>query len=299
MVGEKQQRIDSYLVEKGYARSRAHACRLIRENRVLAQSCKVTKPSQKIAPTTSVHVIGDTSDDYVGRGAYKLAGAIDHLRSQGHLINIRHKICLDAGASTGGFTDVLLREGARHVYAVDVGSGQLVDKLANNPRVTSMEHVNVRYLDTDSFERCPEIVVGDLSFISLTLVIKALTQASCSQAVLLLLVKPQFECDNVGSSGVVRDPSMHMAALRRVTTTALENGLSLLAAVASPLAGKEGNREFFLLFHKKARIQSTQQARVGKSEALPHTVELLLETCLHGTATPYSTRQEKTGRTGT
>ena len=187
----KLRRIDSELVRRGLAKSRATAAQMIEDGRVKLDGQIVLKPARQMDPAQAIVVEESDDPEYVSRGAHKLAGALDALGDKAPLIEGRR--ALDAGASTGGFTDVLLRRGAASVVAVDVGYGQLAWKLQSDPRVEVHDRTNVRTLDPASVAPAPELVVGDMSFISLTLVLPALVAAAAPHADFLLMVKPQFE----------------------------------------------------------------------------------------------------------
>ncbi len=239
-------RVDAELVRRNLAPSRQHARELIAAGRVLLDGEAVRKAARQMDPAQPLLVVESEREDYVSRGAWKLIGALDLLGEDGPAVEgVR---CLDAGASTGGFTDVLLRRGAAHVVAVDVGYGQIAWRLREDPRVTVVERTNVRTLDPALVAPAPGLVVGDLSFISLTLVIPALVGAADPRADFLLLVKPQFEVgkERLGSGGVVRDTSLHAWAMRKVADCAAANGLSVAGAAPSPLPGPAGNVEYFL-----------------------------------------------------
>ena len=239
-------RVDAELVRRNLAPSRQHARELIAAGRVLLDGEAVRKAARQMDPAQPLLVVESEREDYVSRGAWKLIGALDLLGEEGPAVEgVR---CLDAGASTGGFTDVLLRRGAAHVVAVDVGYGQIAWRLREDPRVTVVERTNVRTLDPALVAPAPGLVVGDLSFISLTLVIPALVGAADPRADFLLLVKPQFEVgkERLGSGGVVRDTSLHAWAMRKVADCAAANGLSVAGAAPSPLPGPAGNVEYFL-----------------------------------------------------
>ncbi len=239
-------RVDAELVRRGLARSRQHAAELISAGHVLLDGTAVTKPARQVDPAQALRVVAPAEEEYVSRGAHKLAGALDALGPQAPPVAGRR--ALDAGASTGGFTDVLLRRGAAHVVAVDVGYGQLAWSLQQDPRVTVLDRTNVRTLDPAAVAPPPELVVADLSFISLTLVLPALAAAAAPDADFLLMVKPQFEVgrEGVGKGGVVRDPARHAQAVRTVADTAAGLGLHTLAVVPSPLPGPSGNVEYFI-----------------------------------------------------
>lgn len=237
-------RVDAVLVRDGLARSRRHATELIAAGRVTVDGRPVLRAS---APWSSGQVLGvadDAADDgYASRGAYKLVGALDAFG-----VDPAGRVCLDAGASTGGFTDVLLRRGAARVFAVDVGHGQLVDRLRSDPRVVVHEGMNVRELVAGQFAPAPELVVADLSFISLTLVLPAFATVVAPGGELVLMVKPQFEVgrERLGSGGVVRSRQLRMESVLAVGRRAQELGLGVVDVAASPLPGPSGNVEFFL-----------------------------------------------------
>lgn len=243
----RRARLDAELVRRGLARSRQEAADAIAAGRVLVGGAVATKAATQVDPAVAV-VVADADDDprYASRGALKLAGALDALGAEGPAVEGRR--ALDAGASTGGFTDVLLRRGAAHVVAVDVGYGQLAWALRQDPRVTVRDRTNVRALTPQDVGEPPQLVVADLSFISLTLVLPALVAVAAPDADLFLMVKPQFEVgkDRLGSGGVVRDPALRAEAVLAVARAAAELGLSTRAVVPSPLPGPSGNVEYFL-----------------------------------------------------
>ncbi|MHB1063345.1 MAG: TlyA family RNA methyltransferase [Georgenia sp.] len=244
-------RIDAELVRRGLARSRQHAGELLTAGHVLLDGQVVTKPARQVNPAQALLVDTAEEDDYVSRGAHKLAGALDALGDAAPTVAGRR--CLDAGASTGGFTDVLLRRGAGHVVAVDVGYGQLAWRLQADPRVTVLDRTNVRTLEPAQVAPAPGLVVGDMSFISLTLVLPALARAAAPDADLLLMVKPQFEVGRarLGSGGVVRETALHAESVRTVSAAAAELGLDTWAVVPSPLPGPSGNVEYFIALRRE------------------------------------------------
>lgn len=245
-------RVDSELVRRGLARSRQHAGELIAAGHVLLDGAPVTKAARQVDPAQALRVVAPPTEEYASRGAHKLAGALDALGDRAPVVAGRR--ALDAGASTGGFTDVLLRRGAAHVVAVDVGYGQLAWALQQDPRVTQLDRTNVRTLDPAAVAPAPELVVGDLSFISLTLVLPALAAAAAPDADFLLMVKPQFEVgkDRLGRGGVVRDPDLHIEAVATVAAAARDLGLDTRAVVPSPLPGPSGNVEYFIALRRTA-----------------------------------------------
>ncbi|AYD89632.1 TlyA family RNA methyltransferase [Actinomyces sp. 2119] len=246
-------RIDSELVRRGLARSRDHAATLVTSGQVTVDGVVVTKPARQVSPAQALQLAAPDGDQhtYVSRGAHKLEGALEALAARGLAPGVQGRRCLDAGASTGGFTDVLLRRGAEHVVAVDVGYGQLAWSLRTHPRVTVLERTNVRTLDPRLVAPAPGLVVADLSFISLTLVLEPLVQAAAPDADLLLMVKPQFEVgkNRVGRNGVVRDPLLHIETVLAVAHHAHSLGLNTDAVTASPLPGPAGNVEYFVSMH--------------------------------------------------
>jgi len=240
-------RLDAELVRRGLARSREHARALVDAGQVRVAGMVATKAATGVDARTAVSVV-EAADDYVSRGALKLAGALDALGGPLGGPGIEARRCLDAGASTGGFTDVLLRRGARAVVAVDVGYGQLAWRLRTDPRVEVHERTNVRTLTTDEIGGPVDLVVADLSFISLRLVLPAFDAVTRPDGELLVMVKPQFEVgrDAVGRGGVVRDPALRADAVSSVAAAATALGWGGRGVVASPLPGPSGNVEYFL-----------------------------------------------------
>ncbi len=240
-------RLDAELVRRGLARSREHATELIVAGRVSVNKAVAMKPATGVTTDSDLVVREDTSSpEYASRGGHKLAGALAVFGPQG--LKVSGRRCLDAGASTGGFTDVLLREGAREVVAVDVGYGQLVWSLRNDPRVRVHDRTNVREIDTALIGGPVDLVVGDLSFISLDLVLDALISVTVHDGDLLLMVKPQFEVgkDRLGKGGVVRDLGHRADAVMAIAEGGARRGWAARAVTTSPLPGPSGNVEFFL-----------------------------------------------------
>ena len=237
-------RLDRELSERGLVRSRTAATERIRAGRVFVNGRRASKPSTAVAPEDTLEVAPSEADEYVSRAGHKLAGALEHFPA----VDPEGKRCLDAGASTGGFTDVLLRRGAREVVAVDVGHDQLVPALRADPRVRVHEGLNVRYLDPAQIGGTAQLTVCDLSFISLTLVVPALAAATEPGGDLLLMVKPQFEVGvhNLSRTGVVTSPTARADAVRRVQESARNAGLQVRGSAPSPLPGQDGNLEFFV-----------------------------------------------------
>jgi 23S rRNA (cytidine1920-2'-O)/16S rRNA (cytidine1409-2'-O)-methyltransferase len=243
-------RLDAELVRRGLARSRDQAADLIAAGRVAVAGQTAVKAASQVAlgaPITVQRVSDEP--EYVSRGGHKLAGALNAFDG----LTVAGRRCLDAGASTGGFTDVLLRRGAAHVVAVDVGYGQLAWSLQTDERVTVLDRVNVRSLSPGQVAPPPEVVVADLSFISLSLVLPALVGCAAPEADFVVMVKPQFEVgkEQVGG-GVVRDPALRGAAVAGVAEAAALLGLGVAGIAASPLPGPSGNVEYFLWLRRDA-----------------------------------------------
>ncbi|HVL83599.1 MAG TPA: TlyA family RNA methyltransferase [Pseudonocardia sp.] len=240
-------RLDAELVRRGLARSRRQAAELIAAGRVAVRGITAGKPATVVDRDTPVIVREPEGPRWASRGAHKLLGALDALA-----VDVAGARCLDAGASTGGFTDVLLARGAAAVAAVDVGYGQLVWRLRTDPRVRVHDRTNVRTLAADVIGGPVDLTVADLSFISLRTVLPALAACTAATGVLLPMVKPQFEVgrERLGAGGVVRDPALRLAALGEVAAAARGLGLVLRGAVASPLPGPSGNVEFFLMLRR-------------------------------------------------
>ncbi|AEI12441.1 TlyA family RNA methyltransferase [Cellulomonas gilvus] len=237
-------RLDAELVRRGLARSRRHAGELIKAGRVAVDGHPVVRSAASVTPEAGLEVDAPDEPAYASRAGHKLAGALDALPS----LDVTGRVCLDAGASTGGFTDVLLRRGALRVHAVDVGHDQLVAALRADPRVEVREGVNVRHLAAGDLAPAPSLVVADLSFISLGLVLPALQGVAAPGADLLVMVKPQFEVGRelLGSGGVVRDAGLRFRAVSGVAHEAARLGLAVAGVVRSPLPGPSGNVEYFL-----------------------------------------------------
>jgi 23S rRNA (cytidine1920-2'-O)/16S rRNA (cytidine1409-2'-O)-methyltransferase len=236
-------RLDAELVRRGLARSRQQAAELIAAGRVAVHGVPAGKPATVVDRDTPVIVQETGEREWASRGAHKLIGALDAFG-----VDVTGLRCLDAGASTGGFTDVLLERGATEVVAVDVGYGQLVWRLQSDERVHVHDRTNVRALEPEAIGGPVELTVADLSFISLRTVLPALSACTAAGGALLPMVKPQFEVgrERLGSGGVVRDAALRLAALTDVAATARTLGLVVRGAVASPLPGPSGNVEFFL-----------------------------------------------------
>ncbi|UIK89620.1 TlyA family RNA methyltransferase [Arthrobacter polaris] len=238
-------RLDQELVNRGLARSRTIAATLIKAGRVTVAGVPAVKAAHAVDTESALEILPGNEEDYVSRAGHKLAGALAHFPQ----VSVAGKRCFDAGASTGGFTDVLLRRGAATVAAVDVGHGQLVDSLRADARVEVYEGLNIRYMSADDIGGPADLTVCDLSFISLTLVMAPLTLATKVGGELLLMVKPQFEVgkDRLARTGVVSSENERRRAVALVASAAVANGLALQGIGTSLLPGQDGNVEYFLL----------------------------------------------------
>jgi 23S rRNA (cytidine1920-2'-O)/16S rRNA (cytidine1409-2'-O)-methyltransferase len=258
----RRTRLDAELVRRGLARSREQAAALVAAGRVHVRGAPARKVAALVDPADPVRVVGDDpARDYVSRGGHKLAGALATFGPSGLVVAGRR--CLDAGASTGGFTDGLLRAGAAEVVAVDVGYGQLAWSLRTDDRVRVLERTNVRTLSPAAIGGPVELTVADLSFISLRLVLPALSACTAAAGDLTLMVKPQFEVgrERVGDGGVVRDPDLRADAVLAVAAAAAELGLGVAGVAASPLPGPSGNVEFFLWLRRDAPAADPDEVR--------------------------------------
>ncbi len=236
----QRQRIDQLLCERGLAESREKARALLLAGAVMVNGQRVDKAGAQVAIDASIDLIEKMP--WVSRGAFKLLGALDRWN-----IDVAGRVCLDAGSSTGGFTEVLLARGAARVHCVDVGAGQLHWKLRNDPRVVLHEGLNARFLEPSHIGEPVQLVVCDVSFISVTLILPALAPLMAVPREFVVLVKPQFEVgrDQVGKGGIVRDPALHEAAIAKVRSAAEMLGFQTEVA-ESPVTGAEGNKEFLL-----------------------------------------------------
>ncbi|MQW75352.1 TlyA family rRNA (cytidine-2'-O)-methyltransferase [Nocardioides sp. dk4132] len=269
-------RLDAELVRRGLARSREHASELIAAGRVKVQGAVASKPATGVTTDVAL-VVADDPDrpDYVSRGGHKLAGALAAFEPLG--LRVEGRRCLDAGASTGGFTDVLLRHGAAQVVAVDVGYGQLAWRIQQDDRVVVHDRTNVRELSVELIGGSVDLVVGDLSFISLEIVLDALLGVTAEDGDLALMVKPQFEVgkDRVGKGGVVRDLGLRHEAVLGVAEAAGRRGWGARAVVTSPLPGPSGNVEFFLWLRRGPATIGSEEIRAeverGPGEDVPST----------------------------
>ena len=251
-------------MRRGLAGSRERAVELITAARVEVGGVAVTKPATGVDSQTPIRVVGDRGPEYASRGGYKLAGALAAFPQ----ITVAGKRCLDAGASTGGFTDVLLRHGAAEVVAVDVGYGQLAWRLRTDPRVRVLDRTNVRGLTPEQISGAAQLTVADLSFISLTTVMPALSACTSEEGDLVPLVKPQFEVGRRAlRDGVVHDPELHVAALVAVMQAAAELGWATQGLTRSPLLGPAGNVEFFLWLRRSERADELTVDRAAIEQA--------------------------------
>jgi len=255
-------RLDAELVRRGLAGSRNQAAALIGAGRVSVAGVAAHKPATAVATDAAIVVRpARQGPEYVSRGGHKLAGALDVLAGEG--LTVAGRRCLDAGASTGGFTDVLLRRGAVQVEAVDVGYGQLAWSLRKDDRVLLHERTNIRHLAAATRREPVDLVVADLSFVSLRVVLPALAGLCRPDGDLLLMVKPQFEVgrERLGKSGVVKDPALRAAAVLDVAAAAMALGWGTRATVPSPLPGPAGNVEYFVWLRRGCGPLSEAAAR--------------------------------------
>jgi len=247
----KRERIDRVLVERGLANSRTKAQAMVMAGAVLVNNQRIEKPSELVGAESDIRIKGadDPTSRYVSRGGVKLETA---LREFG--IDVRSVVCLDVGASTGGFTDCLLQHGARKVFALDVGHNQLDWRLRTDPRVEVREGVNARYLTPEDFDAQFDLVVMDVAFISAAKVMPAIAPLLNESGRLITLIKPQFEVGRgeVGKGGIVREPEKHKRVIEEVNHAARELGFKVIQVIESPLRGADGNIEFLALYEKDA-----------------------------------------------
>ncbi|MDX6614465.1 MAG: rRNA (cytidine1920-2-O)/16S rRNA (cytidine1409-2-O)-methyltransferase [Blastocatellia bacterium] len=260
----KRERIDKLLVERGLVSSRTKAQAMIMAGAVLVEEQRIEKPSDLISVDAQVRIKGanDPAAGYVGRGGVKLEAALRHFA-----IDVQGLLCLDIGASTGGFTDCLLQHGAGKVFAIDVGHNQLDWSLRNDPRVETREGVNARYLKPEDFASPFELATMDVSFISATKVLPAVVSLLTETGRMVTLIKPQFEVGRgeVGRGGIVSDPKQHARVVAEVNAVAAELGLILLGVIESPIQGAEGNREFLAAYQRSlaGHVAGTKKAKKG------------------------------------
>jgi 23S rRNA (cytidine1920-2'-O)/16S rRNA (cytidine1409-2'-O)-methyltransferase len=247
----KKERIDKLLADRGFAESRAKAQAMIMAGVVLVDEKRIEKASELVEPEAQIRIKGDSAESrYVGRGGLKLEAALRHFE-----IDPTGYTCLDVGSSTGGFTDCLLQHDAASVVALDVGTNQLAWKLRSDPRVDVRENVNARNLKRGDFERLFDLIVMDVSFISVTKILPALFELVRDGARLVVLIKPQFEVGKgeVGKGGIVRDPESQDRVVREINSFAEGLGFEVVGTIESPITGAEGNREFLSCYQKRSQ----------------------------------------------
>lgn len=255
---KNKDRLDICMVKLGLAKSRDHAKALIMSGKVFYDGEKAYKSSEMVFPTSKI-VVNRPKEEYVSRGGYKLAKLIKN-----HGINLTNKICCDIGASTGGFTDCMLQNGAQLVYAVDVGYGQLDWKLRTDSRVICLEKTNARYLTTNEIKLTPHFITIDVSFISLTLILKSIVQLLKDGGEIVGLIKPQFEAGRakVEKNGVIKSKSTHKEVIEKVSFESIEIGLHPIDIDYSPIKGPKGNIEY-LIYLKKRDLKDIEKTQVS------------------------------------
>ena len=246
----QRERIDKLLVDRGLADSRTKAQALVMAGAVLVNEQLVRKSSEVFSPQAQIRIKEEATSRYVGRGGIKLEAALRHFQ-----IDVSGFVCLDMGASTGGFTDCLLQHGASKVIAVDVGHNQIDWKLRNDPRVEIREGVNARHLTPDDFDEKFDLVTIDVSFISATKIFPAVSAILKTGGCFITLIKPQFEVGKgeVGKGGIVRDPAQHERVIAEVNAAAKSHGWDTRGVIESPITGADGNVEFLALYVSEAR----------------------------------------------
>ena len=248
----KKERIDKLLTDRGYADSRTKAQAMIMAGVVLVDEKRIEKPSELFAPAAAIRIKGESAESrYVGRGGLKLQRALEHFR-----IDPTGYRCLDVGASTGGFTDCLLQYGATSVVAIDAGTNQLAWKLRDDPRVDVRENTNARNIVPAQFDGLFDLIVVDVSFISVTKILPALIPLLGDKGKIVILIKPQFEVGKgeVGKGGIVREPEKHERVVREVNSFAENAGLTTAGVTESPITGAEGNKEFLGCYERTFEI---------------------------------------------
>jgi len=240
-------RLDTAVAEAGLAGSRAQAQALILAGKVRVGGETVRRPDRDVRPEERVELA--PSRPYVSRGGQKLAPALDHFN-----VSAEGRVCADVGASTGGFTDVLLQRGAAKVFAIDVGHGQLAWKLRNDSRVVVMEKLNARFLSREQIPQLVDLCVIDVSFISLTLILPRAFELITQDGMILALIKPQFELErqDVGRGGIVREPALHQKAQQKIVNFVGEANYRVVGVVPSTITGTDGNQEFFICIRKQS-----------------------------------------------
>ena len=239
-------RIDKLVFERGLAESRSQAQALILAGQVLVNEQRIDKPGQTVDADCQIRIKGEQSR-YVSRGGLKLEAALAAFNTE-----VVGKICIDIGASTGGFTDCLLQHGAKHVFAVDAGHNQMAWKIRSDPRVTVVEGTNARYLEADQFSDRFDLATIDVSFISLKMIFPAVVKTLKEGADCIALIKPQFEVGKgeVGKGGIVKDPAQHERVLKEIKQAAMTEGMQPISLIPSPILGAEGNKEFLIHLRK-------------------------------------------------
>lgn len=255
----RRERIDKLLVERGLAESRTRAQALVMAGVVLVDEQRVNKPSESFAPDAQIRIkgAGDPAARYVGRGGLKLEAALREFK-----VDVKGLLCIDVGASTGGFTDCLLQHGARRVVAVDVGHNQLDFRLRQDPQVEVREGVNARYLAPEDFEEKFDLAVMDVSFISATKVLPAVSRLLTETGRVITLIKPQFEVGRgeVGKGGIVTDPAKRARVIEKVNAAARELGFLVRGVIESPIQGADGNVEFLALYERGVRDEQPERS---------------------------------------
>ncbi|MDF2503334.1 MULTISPECIES: TlyA family RNA methyltransferase [Clostridium] len=251
-MAEAKERLDVLLVKKGIFQSRERARASIMAGEIFIDDVRYDKCGEKVKETSNIIFKGKTMP-YVSRGGYKLEKAIKSFQ-----INLKDKTCFDIGASTGGFTDCMLQNGAKKVFSIDVGYGQFAWKLRNDPRVVCMERTNVRYVKEKDIGEIGDFASIDVSFISLKKVIPVLLDLLVDDGEIVALIKPQFEAgrEKVGKKGVVRDPEVHKEVINGIVNFLIENNLNIIGIDHSPIKGPEGNIEYLIYFNKNNNIHS-------------------------------------------
>lgn len=245
----KRERIDKIICELGFSDSLKNAQALIMSGKVLVNERRVEKPSELFSSKATIRIKGEEKKHkYVGRGGLKLAKALEEFHIQPN-----EYVCLDVGASTGGFSDCLLLNGAKKIIAVDVGTNQIDWKLRNNEKIEVRENTNARYLKPQDFPEKFDLIVMDVSFISVTKIFPVLLPLLRDDGKIITLVKPQFEVEKgeVGEGGIVREAAMHEKVLSRIKHASERIGLNILGLTESPILGAEGNKEFLILYEKR------------------------------------------------
>jgi len=256
----RKERLDKFLVEKGIVQSRERARALILAGRVAVEGRTIDKPGTQIEREAKLQLRGE-DQPYVSRGGIKLEGAFDAFK-----IDPKGMVVMDVGASTGGFTDCVLQRGAKKVYAVDVGYGQLAWKLQKDTRVVNLERRNIRYLKREEVEEEMDLILIDTSFISIEKFLSHLLQFLKKEGIILGLIKPQFEVGKgeVGKGGVVRDAILHQKVIERISNFSRGLRLSVLGVIESPIPGPKGNKEFFIYLRKeKSQDGQTERAQTS------------------------------------